>query len=69
MIALLLATLVLGLISRVLPQLQRHDRRLRPEQHDHARRGSSVSLAAIVWLFQNEFNPALETILDGLQRK
>jgi flagellar biosynthetic protein FliR len=66
MIALLLATVVLGLISRTLPQL------------NILAVGFglnaivtfvvlAVSISAIAWLFQEQFTPAVETIVDALR--
>ncbi len=66
MVALLLATVVLGLISRTLPQL------------NILAIGFglnavvtflvlAISVGAIAWLFQEQFEPAVETIVDALR--
>ncbi|HEY2881818.1 MAG TPA: flagellar biosynthetic protein FliR [Pirellulales bacterium] len=66
MVALLLATVVLGLISRTLPQL------------NILAIGFglnavvtfvvlAVSLGAIAWLFQEQFEPAVETIMEAIR--
>src|SRR5262249_17382331 len=66
MVALLLSTLVLGFISRTLPQL-----------HILAFGFSlsalvtfctlAVSLGTMAWIFQQQIGPAVEIVLDGLQ--
>ncbi len=66
MVALLLATIVLGLISRTLPQL------------NILAIGFglnavvtflvlAISVGAIAWLFQEQFEPAIETIVDAMR--
>jgi flagellar biosynthetic protein FliR len=68
MVALLLTTLVLGFISRTLPQL------------NILAFGFSlsslvtfctlaVSLGTMAWIFQQQIDPAIEIVLDGLQRQ
>jgi flagellar biosynthetic protein FliR len=66
MVALLLATVVLGLVSRTLPQL------------NILALGFglnavvtfmvlAISVGTIAWLFQEQFEPAVETIIDALR--
>lgn len=63
--ALLLATLVLGLISRTLPQL--NIMAIGFGLNAMLTFGVlSLSLGAAVWVFQEQLEPALETILDSL---
>jgi flagellar biosynthesis protein FliR len=64
-IALLLATLVLGLISRTVPQLNV----LILGFGMNALLifgGLALTLGSVMWTFQDEIEPALETILDAL---
>ncbi len=65
-VALLLATLVLGLVSRALPQLNVMSIGFGLNSAI-TMFTLTLSLAAIVWLFQQQLEPALETILDGLK--
>jgi flagellar biosynthetic protein FliR len=62
MVALLLATLVLGLISRTLPQLNLMAMGF--GLNSMIGLGMlSVSLGGMAWVFQDEVTPALETVL------
>jgi flagellar biosynthetic protein FliR len=68
MISLLLATLILGLVSRSLPQLN-----LMALGFGFnalvALVAVGVSLGGAAWLFQAEFEPFLETVLSALEQK
>ena len=66
MVALLLATVVLGLISRTLPQLNI----LAIGFGLNAMATFlvlAVSLGTIAWLFQEQLDPAVEAIVDALR--
>ncbi len=66
MVALLLATLILGLVSRTLPQLNVIV--LGFGFNSLATLGMlSVSLGAAAWIFQGQIEPALESLLDALK--
>jgi len=66
MVALLLATLVLGLVSRTLPQL--NVMALGFGFNVLATLGAlSISLGAAAWAFQDQVEPVLETVLDALK--
>jgi flagellar biosynthetic protein FliR len=64
--ALLLATLVVGLVGRTLPQL--NVLALGFGLNALLTFGAlTLSLGAAVWLFQDQLEPTLESLLDGLQ--
>jgi flagellar biosynthesis protein FliR len=65
MVALLLATLVLGLIGRTLPQLNILVLGFGINTLVTLA-ALVVSVGAVAWLFQEYFDPALKTLLDGL---
>jgi flagellar biosynthetic protein FliR len=64
-VALLIATLVLGLISRTLPQLNVMAIGFGINA-TFMLVTLSVSLGAIAWLFQAELDPAIEILIDSL---
>ncbi len=65
-VALLLATLMLGLIGRALPQL--NVLALGFGLNSLVTFGAlSLSLAAITWLFQNQIDPMLEAVMSALK--
>ena len=67
MTALLLATLVLGLVSRTLPQL--NVMVLGFGINAIVTVGLlSVSLGAVVWLFQADIEPALDVVAEALRQ-
>ncbi len=68
MVALLLATLVLGLIGRTLPQLNILVLGFGINTLVTLA-ALIVSVSAVAWLFQDYFDPALKTLLDGLHAK
>ena len=66
MIALLLATVVLGLISRTLPQL--NVLAIGFGLNAVVTFGVlAISIGAIAWLFQEQFEPAVQAIVDALR--
>ncbi len=66
MVALLLATLILGVVGRTLPQL--NVMVLGFGFNVLATLGTlSVSLGAAAWIFQEQLEPALETLLEALR--
>jgi flagellar biosynthesis protein FliR len=67
MVALLLATLVLGLIGRTLPQLNVLVLGFGINSLITLA-ALFVSVGAVAWLFQEYFDPVLKTLLDGLTR-
>jgi len=66
MVALLLATLVLGLIGRTLPQLNILVLGFGINTLV-TMAALVVSVGAVAWLFQDYFDPALKTLLEGLR--
>jgi flagellar biosynthetic protein FliR len=63
--ALLLGTLVMGLISRTMPQLNAIA--LGFGLNSLLTFGAlALSLGAVLWVFQEQLQPAMETLLDGL---
>jgi flagellar biosynthetic protein FliR len=66
MVSLLLATVVLGLISRTLPQLNVLAIGFGLNALV-AFVALSLSIGAIAWLFQEQLEPAVETIVDALR--
>jgi flagellar biosynthetic protein FliR len=68
MVALLLATLVLGLIGRTLPQLNILVLGFGINTLVTLA-ALVVSVGAVAWLFQDYFDPALKTLLEGLKAR
>ena len=64
-VALLLTTLVLGLISRTLPQLNIMSFGFGANALVTLAM-LSISLSALVWIVQDEVEPIIEVVLDGI---